>query len=106
MRASILADYILSLNERGSGVTRKFWNQTSPSISASDAVRAGMISFSHWARQSDEGTLNLTFRSVQGAVPITGFVSASIKPDSAQEICQTRPLSERRPDALTANSRS
>src|SRR6478672_1644160 len=89
-----------------SGVIRKLWNQTSPSISLSDAVRDGMISCSHWALQPDEGTLNLILRSVQGVVPVTGFVSASNTRDSAQEICQTGPLSVRRLDDLTANSRS
>src|SRR6266480_3918856 len=89
-----------------SGVTRKLWNQTSPSISLSDAVRAGMISCSHWALQSDTGTLKLTLKSVQGVVTVTGVVSATNACDSAQEICQTAPLSVRRLDALTANSRS
>src|SRR5262249_30718678 len=89
-----------------SGVIRKLWNQTSPSISLSDAVRDGMISCSHWALQPDEGTLNLIFRSVHDVVPVTGFVSASNTRDSAQEICQTGPLSVRRLDDLTASSRS
>src|SRR5215471_2602725 len=91
---------------RASGVIRKLWNQTSPSISLSDAVRDGMISCSHWALQSDEGTLNLILRSVQGVVPVTAFVSASNTRDSEQEICQTGPLSVRRLDDLTANPRS
>src|SRR5262249_39833447 len=91
---------------RASGVIRKLWNQTSPSISLSDAVRAGIISCSHWALQPDEGTPNLILRSVQGVVPVTGLVSASNTRDSAHEICQTGPLSVRRLDDLTASSRS